>query len=173
MLTARFRYAKGDVTQPQEHGHIIIAHVVNDQGYWGKGFTSVLNKRWPHIETEYRNYSPIQLGNVQFVYAENNTHQEIYVANMSAQHGIRKDRGGRPPIRYNALKQCLTVVGESAESLNYYKQQETGKHDVSLVTVCGPRFGAGLAGGDWEIIEPMVKRHIWQLGTNVTIYDPK
>ena len=54
----------------------------------------------------YKSQEEFTLGAVQFVNVEN----ELYVANMIGQHGIYKDSKGLPPIRYDAVRQCLKEV---------------------------------------------------------------
>lgn len=39
-------YIKADATLPQSEGTIIITHICNDIGGWGKGFVLALSKRW-------------------------------------------------------------------------------------------------------------------------------
>jgi O-acetyl-ADP-ribose deacetylase (regulator of RNase III) len=65
---------------------------------------------------------------------------DIIVANMVAQHGtgIKK---GVIPLRYTALRECLTDLYGSASLM-------TGAYTVHM-----PRIGCGLAGGDWDEVE--------------------
>lgn len=120
----------------------------------GAGFVLALSKRWKQPEEQYRSLKPIehQLGNVQFVAVEHN----ISVVNMIAQHGIGKDKDGLPPIRYWALRDCLIKVNDHAV-----------KHNATLHC---PRFGAGLSGGSWDMIEQIIKETIT---VDVYVYDLK
>ncbi len=34
-----------------------------------------------------------------------------------------------------------------------------------------PRIGCGLAGGKWEVVEPLIEEHLSAKGVAVTIYD--
>ncbi|GAA2871155.1 hypothetical protein GCM10020220_070530 [Nonomuraea rubra] len=56
-----------------------------------------------------------------------------------ARHPPIKDS---PPIRYDALDRCLSTLGDEALNLH--------------ASVHMLRIGAGLAGGSWERIEPLV-----------------
>ena len=76
---------------------------------------------------------------------------------MVAQHNTRKAPDGTPPIRYDALRKCLELVGYVAEAEG--------------ATVHMPRIGAGLAGGDWKTIEQIVIDEICGRGVDVTVYD--
>ena len=83
----------------------------------------------------------------------------MYVANMIAQHGIRVVNGV-PPIRYDALSACLKLLADWAKTLEI---------DGKIVSFHGPRMGAGLAGGDWTLIEKIVDEVLGEF--NVYIYD--
>lgn len=115
------KFVKGDATNPLDNKTKIIVHICNDEGGWGKGFVVAISNRWQEPEFEYRhwykskeakqtdtvryerlesvdkyaNEKKFELGNVQFVKVTS----EIWVANMIAQHGIKPDKDGVPPIR--------------------------------------------------------------------------
>lgn len=155
---ADIHYIKGDATCPQGKGAKIIAHICNDRGGWGKGFVVAISKRWPEPEEAYRKWHQEQsqndfaLGSVQFVQID----KYIWVANMVGQHGMTAQRG-TPPIRYEAVDECLEKVSEKAKELR--------------ASVHMPRIGCGLAGGKWEEIEPIIKRRLSEMGVPVTVYD--
>lgn len=151
-------YTVGDATKPQMAGDKIIAHVCNDIGGWGKGFVLAVSKLSPAPERAFRKWyaerkrNDFALGAVQFVHVS----PEITVANMIGQHGIRK-LDGVPPIRYEAVEKALRIVGEKAASEN--------------ASVHLPRIGCGLAGGEWNVIEPLIERQICAAGVPVFVYD--
>jgi O-acetyl-ADP-ribose deacetylase (regulator of RNase III) len=151
-------YIKGDATSPQASGVKIIAHICNDRGGWGKGFVVALSDRWAAPEEAYRAWfrdradNDFGLGAVQFVQVE----PFIWVANMVAQHGLTAGSGG-PPIRYEAVESCLARVAEKARELG--------------ASVHLPRIGCGLAGGRWELIEPILQRTLCARDVAVTVYD--
>lgn len=133
------RYKIGDATRPQTPGPKIICHICNDIGAWGAGFVLALSKRWSAPEDSYRQCpEEWQLGMTQIVPVE----EDICVANMVAQHGITGMHDG-PPIRYAALKACLTNVNEAAVRSN--------------ATLHMPRIGCGLAGGEWSEVEKIIQ----------------
>ena len=155
------QYVKGDATQPIGDGRKIIIHCCNDcvPGKWGKGFVMALSRRWKKPETEYRKWSrghipglKFELGAVQFVKVED----DIVVGNMIGQKGIR-GAAKVPPIRYAAIVSCLWKVQSAAEKNN------------ASIHCC--RFGAGLAGGDWNIIEGYLKDILCAKDISVTVYD--
>jgi hypothetical protein len=73
---------------------------------------------------------------------------------MIAQHDVRPSADGTPPVRYDELRKCLRDV-------NLYCQ-------LHNATMHAPRFGAGLSGGSWTVIEQIIKDEIT---VDVTIYD--
>lgn|SRR5574341_630715 len=81
---------------------------------------------------------------------------DLWVANMVAQHGMRAARSG-PPIRYEAVERCLQVLADHTDRLR--------------ASVHMPRIGCGLAGGKWELIEPIIARTLCERGIVTTVYD--
>ncbi len=140
----RITYLTGDATAPQIAGPKIIVHICNDIGGWGAGFVLAISKRWKEPEAAYRqwyadrDHNDFALGAVQLVSVES----ELWIANMIGQRGIRRSSTGRPPIRYDAVESCLEKVAQFAVKENS--------------SIHMPRIGCGLAGGKWELIEPII-----------------
>jgi O-acetyl-ADP-ribose deacetylase (regulator of RNase III) len=165
----KLSFVKGDATLPIVGlGPKALVHICNDRGGWGKGFVLAVSKRWKQPEQAYRQWYAqriwegvaFELGASQFVNVEPNLH----VVNMIAQTGYGKNNqnlhrtsepDSTPPIRYDALEQCLTTVSAWAV--------EQG------ASVHMPRIGTGLAGGKWGDIEPILRRTLMAL--NVYVYD--
>jgi O-acetyl-ADP-ribose deacetylase (regulator of RNase III) len=148
----------GDATSPQAKGPKIVAHVCNDLGGWGKGFVVAVSRRWPEPERDYREWhrgrsgNDFGLGAVRVIQVKPDT----WVANMVGQHGIRTGSSG-PPIRYDALERCLTRLADHAVTLG--------------ASVHMPRIGCGLAGGRWELVEPIILRTLCARDVATTVYD--
>ena len=146
----QIQYITGDATTPVGDGNKIIAHTCNDIGAWGAGFVLSISKRWPLPMAEYLKLGrPLRLGTISLVQVE----PSIWVANMIAQRGIRA-LANVPPIRYNALKQCLEILAREAANLK--------------ATIHMPRIGCGLAGGKWASVEPLIREAI--PNTKVFVY---
>lgn len=62
-----------------------------------------------------------------------------------------------PPLRYEALANCLTEVMSSAR--------------IIKASVHMPRIGCGLAGGKWERVGPMVEGLAAAFEVDVYVYD--
>ncbi|GGK24505.1 Appr-1-p processing protein [Deinococcus malanensis] len=159
MLTYRI----GDATQPEGTDPKVLVHVCNDQGHWGAGFVLALSRRFKAPESAYRAWAkgqadgqdPFELGRVQFV----NVEPTLWVANLIGQHDIARQARATsvPPVRYAAIREGLSRVRAFAQ-----------EHQASVHM---PRIGAGLAGGDWTVIEGIVQDELASQGVPVTVYD--
>ncbi len=155
---SEIHYLKGDATVPQTSGPKIVAHICNDQGGWGKGFVLAVSKRWTSPEAEYRAWhrnrarNDFALGAIQVIQVASFVH----VANMIGQHGMGSGSQG-PPIRYEAVGECLQKLAVAAKDLG--------------ASVHMPRIGTGLAGGKWELIEPLIQEKLIAEGVKVYVYD--
>lgn len=137
------RYVIGDATEPQAE-RVIIAHVVNNRGGWGAGFSGALSKRYPEAEAIYRSFTSRKLGKIQTLYPS----EHVAIVNMIAQNGY-KSAANPVPLSYPALTLCLREVAKIKALIEaFYNGQE--------FVVQMPRIGAGLAGGDWERIESSI-----------------
>jgi len=154
-------YQTGDATTPNGTDARIIVHVCNDIGAWGAGFVVALSRRWPEPERAYRAWAkgqgdvPFELGQVQFVTVES----DLWVANLIGQHDIARKSvcTDRPPVRYDAIRTGLARVHHFA-----------WQHQASVHM---PRIGAGLAGGDWSVLEGIIRGELTEQGVPVSVYD--
>ena len=155
------RYVEADATQPTGEGRKILVHVCNDIGAWGRGFVLGLSQRFPGPERRYKAWAagqedtPFELGQVQFVTVS----PDLTVANLIGQHDIARkgQKEDVPPMCYEAIREGLGRVRDEAVRLE--------------ATVHMPCIGAGLAGGDWAVIEPMIEEELNAYGLSVTVYD--
>ena len=130
---------------------IIIPHIVNNINKMGSGFVVPLYTRWPIVKSEYHKkcdfylkdlgfFPSYMLGMIQPI----NVTNTILVINMFAQDGIRSKRNPNP-IKYDALANCLKKIKTTYSCINNQ--------------IVAPRFGSGLAGGDWNIIKEMINKY--------------
>lgn len=165
----KITYLKGDATQPIGDDNKIIAHVVNNQGAWGAGFTKALDGRWPKARLDYNIWWSSQsktpphdtagfnLGNVRYSLVGREPQGSLqWVAHMQAQQGLI-GRGNPRPLRYDALGACLHKVGMMALEVD--------------ATVHMPRIGCGLAGGDWNIVGLLINEALCRQRVDVFVYD--
>jgi len=154
-MSSQLSFVTGDVTLPQGDGLKIVAHCCNDIGAFGAGVALAIAMRWPSAKRQYVQWhreGNALLGSTQFVAVDTNTH----VANMVGQHDIVW-HNGIPPIRYDALRQCLSAVAARAS--------EWG------ASVHMPRIGCLRAGGDWKTVGPIVMEDLSAKGVAVTVYE--
>ena len=156
-------YVKGDIFEHlPEDVPIIIPHICNDEGKFGKGFVVPLAERFPRCKEEYlrwcQNKFDVErtilfgLSKVQFVHVG----QNVTVANMIAQKGLISE-DNPTPIKYAALTGAMGSVGYACSLIP----------DCQIHTV---KFGSGLAGGNWDYIEYMIKELWVDSGFSVTVY---
>ncbi|EAD2052396.1 macro domain-containing protein [Listeria monocytogenes] len=149
-------YLKGDATNPMDKGNKIIAHICNDVGGWGKGFVLAISRKWKEPEKAYRKWykdkNDFKLGEVQLIPVTD----YISICNMIGQKGTKTGSKGAP-IRYEAVESCLEKLSKIA------KEKQASIHM--------PRIGCGLAGGKWEIIEPIIRKTLIANDIEVYIYD--
>ena len=149
-------YIKGDATSPIGNDKKLIVHICNDIGAWGKGFVLAISKKWKEPEQKYREWfksqDKFELGKVQFV----NVESDLSIANIIGQHKIKRNNG-KIPIRYEAVRDCLNKVAHFANENNF--------------SVHMPRIGCGLAGGNWNEIELIIKEELIDRNIKVTVYD--
>mgnify|MGYP000938564803 CR=1 FL=1 len=130
-------YKTGDITQVKEG---IIMHGCNAQGVMGSGVALAIKNKFPMAYENYKLYASshsIDLGDI--VWAEI-TANKLWIANAISQRNY-----GRSNIRYvnySAIVKCFDACIDNA-----------------LIVGCGinfPKIGAGLGGGDWNIIEQLI-----------------
>ena len=170
----KINYLTGDMFELVKlNAGVVIPHVCNDIGAWGAGFVMALSKHWPVDQKEqspecmYREWfaaepdsnegavlhssglPPFELGQVQHVV----TPTGATVVNMIGQRGTVSEDNPRP-VKYAALVDCMRKVAESSQGCEIH----------------APKFGAGLAGGDWHVIEALIEELWCEPGIPVTVY---
>lgn len=167
MITAvRINYVIGDATDPTwgPAGNKVIVHCCNDIGGWGSGFVIPLAKRWPVAEQVYRRAfngpNPPQLGQIVTAsYPKLPDGTDLWIANLVGQHSVAgATDDGEVPIRYDAIN-----VG--------FRRLARVITDHMPATIHMPRMGCGLAGGDWRVIEALIKLNFIDNGIDVYVYD--
>ena len=166
----------GDLFQniPQDSDIVVIPHVCNDIGGWGRGFVLAVEKHFPEAKLSYKSLIGtefLKLGHTDFavglevVVPQLEIEKQVIIANMIAQHDVVMkviDGQKTPPIRYDALEKCMQEVAMFCKN-----HISAGKN---LQILC-PMFGAGLAGGDWQKISKMIET-IWdKIPVTVFVYE--
>lgn len=135
---------------------VIMPHVCNNIGAFGAGFSGEIERRFPEVALNFSIGGKIKIGNTQFVTVveNNNTKNKLIVANMVAQNEVVSQKNPRP-LHYPSLVKCMYAVKELADAI-----QQTEK----TVRIHAPKFGSGLAGGNWNFIADLID-DIWSTHT--------
>lgn len=132
---------EGDLLKEVKTG--IIVHGCNAQGVMGGGFAYQVKKMYPEVFKTYNawclRYMDVtehMLGMVQNVEVNRST---FYIANA-----ITQDQYGTNcrHVNYEAVAQCFAAVANTAR--------------LTELHVHYPLIGAGLAGGNWNIISVII-----------------
>ena len=143
-------FKDGDATIPQHR--VCIAHVVNNIKVWGGGFTASLERQYPGTGADYRaKLDGRKKGYIFFTH-----HGAVSICHMVAQEGTIAANNPSPLV-YEALDKCLGLLAASITPLN-------------ITAIQMPMIGSGLAGGDWNVIEPMIAAHFYNVAIPVTIF---
>lgn len=137
----------GDITTAESG---IIIHQVNTIGVMGAGIAKAIRNKWPHVYTKYQeairvagiesghDYHDKMLGVVQFVDIDEN----LCIANLFAQK--ETGFGERRVTSYDALDLCFAKI----------KEERDGR-ELHI-----PQIGCGLGGGNWNIVQSIIKSHL-------------
>lgn len=117
----------------------ILVHQVNCKRAAGAGLAREIRWRWPTWYEFYRRTYPV-LGNVSMFEAE----AGVWIASLYAQRNWGQ---GHTQTDYEALRLCLSRLRVHADKKEF--------SDPSLFFPW--RIGCGLAGGNWDIVRPMVE----------------
>lgn len=141
-----------EIDKYYEKYNIIIPHVCNNKSIFGGGFTSGIVKHYPVVQQNYQLLGKkCVLGYTQFVEVKHNrdTNKKIIFANMIAQNNTISKTNPKP-LSYYSLCLCMKNV-ESYINNNL---------DASETQIHAPKFGSGLAGGNWNLISELID-DIW------------
>lgn len=143
---------------------VVVPHVCNDVGGWGSGFVLAINKVSQKPKEEYKKFSKqndFKLGQIQTIWIKDN----FWVCNMIAQrdYGAKLSHKGTylniPNIRYDSLRECLLRL-----------KVEISRATMKVVVV-SPKFGSGLAGGDWNKIEALILEVFSDMDLDWEVYE--
>ena len=165
-----FESVRTRIMTDQTGSSVIIPHVCNNINLFGAGFADALADKYPETKENYHllgnSFLRNNLGYVQFIEVSKNQKygHKLIIANMIAQNGIKGPNNPRP-INYAALVKSMIQVSQ-------YIIGNTGfSNKTENVEIHSPKFGSGLAGGDWNFISDLID-DIWGKYT-VFIYNYK
>lgn len=142
-------YKKGDLFKTDCD---IIAHGCNCRGVMGSGVAKLVRDKYPPAYNAYMEQHEgdgLKLGDVQFIPQRD----DKWIANCMTQNYFMPRHVCHAD--YNAIRECMVKLKEFSKP--------------GLWSIAIPKIGAGLAGGDWKIIETILNEVFddW----DVTVYE--
>jgi hypothetical protein len=156
-----FSIAEARIRDKFRGATVIIPHVCNNVGVFGAGFAASVKNNYPIVSSNFELLgNNLKLGYVQYVSVRKDAvyNHEIIFANMIAQKGFL-GRNNPRPLSYEALVKCMIDV-----------RNFITKCDKDNIEIHCPKFGSGLAGGNWLFIKELIS-DIWH-SQNVFVYSP-
>jgi len=128
---------------------VIIPHVCNNINLFGAGFAAAIDNKFPSVKENFHLLgNKAKLGYVQYINVSQNktSNNSLIIANMIAQNKTISHNNPRP-LNYEALVRCMVDVRNYIVKLKNL--------DTNVEIHC-PKFGSGLAGGNWNFIEQLI-----------------
>lgn len=149
------KYIDGDLITMAKNGEFdVIIQGCNCFCQMGSGIAPQIKSAFPEafeVDLETECGSEAKLGSMSY------TKETIpTVCNLYSQFRYGGGRFGKMDLDYDALRSSLKLV----------KEKFSGK------TIGSPKIGAGLAGGDWEIIEQIIEEELEGEDVTVVNYVP-
>ena len=148
-------YKKGDLLEFTEDA---FGHGCNCQSTMGSGVAKSVRAKFPEMYTVADCQSPLskeeKLGKFSYLVFPDGR----FGINIYSQFDYKGRNVGKMDLSYGALEKGL-------ESACNFLVRESKK------TLALPKIGAGLAGGDWNVIEGIIKRVSDKTGIDIIIYE--
>jgi O-acetyl-ADP-ribose deacetylase (regulator of RNase III) len=149
----KIEYRNGDLFSTKIQ---TIVHGCNAQGVMGSGVAKIIRDEYPRAYDRYRNEyereSRLKLGSIITVPCRDHTNPDI--ARVIINAITQEFYGGDPSRRYvsyDAVSDAMKMVDRL--------------YDVyGITTIAMPKIGAGLGGGDWNVIASIIESEL----TNIT-----
>lgn len=148
---------KGNLIKLAKEGYFdVIAHGCNCMCNMGSGIAVGMNKNFGvgNYPLEHPNMrgNINKLGQIEFRNFPLTSEKGVYVVNCYSQYFPNKNLR---PLDYEALRLCLRKINFT------FRGKKIGL----------PMIGAGLAGGDWNIIKEYISEEFSDCDVTVVIYD--
>lgn len=155
-----FKYKVGDLISAAKAGDVdVIAHGANCHCTMGSGIAPLIKNAFPSVyeaDCKTQRGDKEKLGKFSYAVMDSG----LVVFNLYTQYGYNRRNLGLRDLKYDALYDSLV------EMKNFLKLHTDGFMTDRKIGF--PKIGAGLAGGDWNVIEAMIKSIFWDC--DVTIY---
>lgn len=168
-------YVDGDLIKLSLSGQFdVIVHGCNCLSTMGAGIAPQMAKEFGCDRYEMEMWGPTveKLGNIDYEtvvlgenaiwslsdYKNNRNEPELTVVNAYTQYsyGLNHADGVAQPFDYEAFTVCMRKINVA------FREKHIGM----------PRIGAGLAGGDWNLIETIIKKELKDCKVTIVNYKP-
>lgn len=157
-MTGTLTYKRGCLIEAAKAGEVdVIAHQVNCFNTMKSGIAPLIVAYCPEVgEVDQKTVGGdiAKLGTASFGFADDT----VMVWNLYGQYRYGRE-AGVVYTNYPALEQALTHMAR-------WLCWRSGDNSIGL-----PKLGCGLAGGDWAIVEQIIKDTLVAYGHHVTIYE--
>lgn len=137
----KIEYRKGDLFKTDCK---CIVHGCNAQGVMGAGVAKIIRERYPKAYERYRNeyelHQHLKLGTLVTVPCEDRIIINAITQDSYGNNGSRY-------VSYDAVSECMKRIDRHYELY--------GTTEVAM-----PKIGAGLAGGDWNVIAAIIESEL-------------
>ena len=165
-----FEIIKDRVSAGNNGATVFVPHVCNNIDLFGAGFAAQVADKFPSVKADYhmlgKNFLRNNLGYSQIlkVFEDPKFRHKLFFVNMIAQNGTISNNNPRP-LNYPALVKSMI-------NLQQYIFMNTGFiHKTEKIEIHAPKFGSGLAGGNWNFIQDLID-DVWGKFF-VTVYNHK
>lgn len=132
----------GDLLGLADHGIFdVIVHGCNTKGVMGAGVARQIAQRYPEALVADRGslYLPDRLGGITVAETENRFGGRLIIVNAYTQDDFRRSHGNIN-ADYNAIERAFQTI----------------KEHFGDKRIAYPKIGAGLAGGNWDVISSII-----------------
>jgi hypothetical protein len=154
-----FEIARERVTGGNNGCTVFIPHVCNNIDLFGAGFAAQVADKYPSVKADYhmlgKTFLKNNLGYAQVikVFEDPKYRHKLFFVNMIAQNGVKGLNNPRP-LNYLALVKSMNNM------VNYIQNHTGFGNGSEKVEIHCPKFGSGLAGGNWNFIEQLIE-DVW------------
>lgn len=149
----KIKYVKGDLVRDAEKDFDVIGHGCNCWCTMGKGIALEVKNKWPRAYDADKGTALGDSGKLG-TYSSWKTPAGLMILNLYTQWQYK---GAQNDIKadYDAIRRCMKLIKQ-----NFYGQR------IGL-----PLVGAGLAGGDWNIISEIIEEELEGEDVTVVIWE--
>lgn len=140
-------YVKGDLLDAVEP---VIAHGCNNKYVMRSGVARDIRTKWPEAYKVYKEATVLTMGDIIPIF---NCKSDKWVINAITQDGYGRD--GKKYVCYDAVARCFKAINTFCGEMGY---------DIIAI----PKIGAGLGGGNWDVIEEVILSKMTD--TDVKVY---